>query len=68
MVHVAVWPAVRWVVSVQVLDPDDDVAVSVVSADPPLFGTVQDTLIEAVELLAPIGDTWATVTPVGMPG
>ena len=54
--------------SVQVLEPEDEVAVCVVIAEPPLFGTVQDTMTEAVDALAGAGVTCDTVTPVGTPG
>ena len=61
MVHVAVVPAVMWTLSVQVFEPDDEVAVWLVSAEPALLGTVQDTVI--VPLPPPAA--WDTVTPVG---
>ena len=68
MVQLAVVPAVKCTLSVQVFEPADEVAVWVVRTPPPLFGTVQDTTIEAVAALAPMGEVCATVTPVGMPG
>ena len=57
IVQLAVVPAVTWVLSVQVFEPDDDVAVWVVMAEPPLFGTVQETVIDAVPALAASGLT-----------
>ena len=48
MVHDAVWPAVTCVLSVQVFEPDDEVAVWLVIAEPPLFGTVHETTMDCV--------------------